>query len=71
MTRLLTTSAIAFGLAAGAVHAQVTLTMWTESASAPESVFAQEFSAMDNGITIEVREIRFDDLVADTLRAFA
>ncbi len=71
MTRLMTTTALALSLAAGAAQAQVTLTLWTESASAPEGVFAREFSEMDNGITIDVREIRFDDLVADTLRAFA
>ncbi|MCC5967367.1 MAG: sugar ABC transporter substrate-binding protein, partial [Natronohydrobacter sp.] len=71
MTRLLTTTAAALALTASAAQAQVTLTLWTESASAPEGVFAREFSEMDNGITIDVREIRFDDLVADTLRAFA
>jgi multiple sugar transport system substrate-binding protein len=72
MTRILTTSALAFAVSAGGALAQdVTLTLWTESATAPEGVFAQEFSAMDNGITIDVREIRFDDLVTDTLRAVA
>lgn len=71
MHRLLTTTALALGLMAGAAQAQITLTLWTESASAPEGVFAREFSELDNGITVEVREIRFDDLVADTLRAFA
>ncbi len=65
-------SAIAIAIGAGGAWAQdVTLTLWTESASAPEGVFAQEFSEMDNGITIDVREIRFDDLVTDTLRAVA
>ncbi len=65
-------SAVAIALGASAVWAQdVTLELWTESATAPEGVFAQEFSEMDNGITIDVREIRFDDLVTDTLRAVA
>lgn len=71
MTRLLTTTAFALAMTATAAQAQVTLTLWTEGGSAPEGVFAREFSEMDNGITIDVREIRFDDLVADTLRAFA
>ncbi len=71
MNRTFLTSALTLGLAATAAQADVELTLWTESATAPEGVFAREFSEMDNGITIDVREIRFDDLVADTLRAFA
>ena len=72
MSRIITTSALALTIGASAAMAQdVTLTLWTESATAPEGIFAQEFSEMDNGITIDVREIRFDDLVTDTLRAFA
>lgn len=72
MTRMFTSSVLALTVSAGAAMAQdVTLTLWTESATAPEGVFAQEFSEMDNGITIDVREIRFDDLVTDTLRAVA
>ena len=58
-------------LASTAFAQDVTLTMWTESSNAPEAVFAQEFSEMDNGVTIDVREVRFEDLVAETLRAFA
>jgi multiple sugar transport system substrate-binding protein len=72
MTRIFATSALALALGAGGALAEdVTLTLWTESATAPEAVFAQEFSAMDNGITIEVRQIRFDDIVTETLRAVA
>ncbi|RMA42324.1 ABC transporter substrate-binding protein [Rhodophyticola porphyridii] len=72
MTRLVYASVLALMTGAGGAAAQdVTLTLWTESATAPESVFAQEFSAIDNGVTIEIREIRFDDLVTDTLRAVA
>lgn len=71
MHKLLGASALVLALSCGSAAAQVTLTLWTESANAPESVFAQEFSAMDNGITIDIREIRFDDLVTDTLRAVA
>ena len=71
MKRLIGASALALALSTSGAFAQVTLTLWTESATAPESVFAQEFSDMDNGITVDVREIRFDDLVTDTLRAVA
>ncbi len=72
MIRIYAASALAIAIGASAAMAQdVTLTLWTESATAPEGVFAQEFSEMDNGITIDVREIRFDDLVTDTLRAVA
>lgn len=72
MKRLIGTSALALLLGAPAAWAQdVTLTLWTESATAPEGVFAREFSELDNGITIDVREIRFDDLVTETLRAVA
>ncbi|WP_421724186.1 ABC transporter substrate-binding protein [Bauldia sp.] len=63
--------ALGVGCLAAASAQATTLTMWTESSNAPEGVFANEFSEMDNGITIEVREVRFDDLVAETLRAFA
>ncbi|MEM9999692.1 MAG: sugar ABC transporter substrate-binding protein [Pseudomonadota bacterium] len=72
MMKRLTLGTLAGMLMASTAFAQdITLTMWTESSNAPESVFAQEFSEMDNGITIDVREVRFDDLVAETLRAFA
>jgi multiple sugar transport system substrate-binding protein len=72
MTRYIATSALALSIGAGAGWAQdVTLTLWTESATAPEGVFAQEFTEMDNGISIDVREIRIEDLVTDTLRAVA
>lgn len=59
-------------LATSAVFAEdVTLTMWTVANNPPEAVFAKEFSEMDNGIKIDVREVKFDDIIAETLRAFA
>ncbi|MDF1670256.1 MAG: sugar ABC transporter substrate-binding protein [Roseovarius sp.] len=71
MKKLLLASA-AWCLAASAAFAQdVTLTMWTVANNAPEAVFAKEFSDKDNGIKIDVREIKFDDIIAETLRAFA
>jgi len=59
-------------LAAGPALAEdITLTLWTEQAQGAEATFAREFSDMDNGIKIEIREVRFDDIVTETLRAFA
>ena len=59
-------------LAPSALAQDVTLTLWSDQgAEGVEGTFASEFSAMDNGIKIEVRQIRFDDLVTETLRAFA
>ncbi len=71
MKKLLMACAV-WSLAASTAWAEdVTLTMWTVANNAPEAVFAQEFSEMDNGIKIDVREIKFDDIIAETLRAFA
>ena len=71
MKRTIGVAVLTATMGGGVLAQDVTLTLWTESATAPEGVFAQEFSEMDNGITIDVREIRFDDLVTDTLRAVA
>ncbi len=68
-----TLTALAFSalLTSTAMAQDVTLTLWTESATGAEATFANEFTEMDNGVTIEVREVRFDDIVTETLRAFA
>jgi multiple sugar transport system substrate-binding protein len=71
MKRTFTALAFSALLTSTAIAQDVTLTLWTESATGAEATFAGEFSEMDNGITIEVREIRFDDIVTETLRAFA
>lgn len=71
MKRTLTALAFSALLTSTALAQDVTLTLWTESATGAEATFAGEFSEMDNGITIDVREIRFDDIVTETLRAFA
>jgi len=71
MKRTFTALAFSALLTSTAMAQDVTLTLWTESATGAEATFAGEFSEMDNGITIEVREIRFDDIVTETLRAFA
>lgn len=54
-----------------ALAEDITLTLWTEQSQGAEATFAREFSDMDNGIKIEIREVRFDDIVTETLRAFA
>ncbi|MGP1397650.1 MAG: ABC transporter substrate-binding protein [Inquilinaceae bacterium] len=71
--RTLIISLMSAGLLSTAAWAQdVTLTLWSEQgAEGVEGTFATEFSAMDNGITVEIRQVRFDDLVTETLRAFA
>lgn len=71
--RTLMISLMSAGLLSTAAWAQdVTLTLWSEQgAEGVEGTFATEFSAMDNGITVEIRQVRFDDLVTETLRAFA
>lgn len=65
---------LAAGLLAGPAAAQedVVLQLWSEQdQTGVEGTFATEFSEMDNGITVEIRQVQFDDLVAETLRAFA
>lgn len=60
----------AFGSAAFAED--VTITIWSlDDETQPAYTYAQEFSAMDNGITIDYREIQFDDVVSESMRAFA
>jgi len=71
MKRLVGLSAFALAIGMTPALADVELTLWTESMTTPEAKFASEFTEMDNGITIDVREVRFDDLVAETLRAVA
>ncbi len=72
MQRLLSGLIGAGLLSTAALADDITLTLWSEQdATGVEGTFATEFSAMDNGITVEIRQVRFDDLVAETLRAVA
>lgn len=49
-----------------------TITMWSlDDSKEMAYIFSEEFTAMDNGITVDYREINFDDLVAEAMRAFA
>lgn len=59
-------------LAAPAFAEPVTITFWSEHGEgAMDFVLAQEFDAMNDDVVIEYRQVRFDDIVSDTLRAFA
>lgn len=60
----------------GAAHAEdVTVTVWSidgsASANGPSVLFSKEFDEMDNGINVEYRAIPFDEIVNETLRAYA
>lgn len=59
--------------AATPVSAQdVTVRMWSiDDEIRPAWNYAREFSEVDNGITIEYRQIPFDDLVNEAMRGFA
>ena len=54
-------------------HAEdVTITIWSlDDENQPAMNLAQEFSDMDNGITVNYRMIQFDDVVTESMRAFA
>ncbi|PRY76561.1 multiple sugar transport system substrate-binding protein [Yoonia maritima] len=54
-------------------HAEdVTITIWSlDDENQPAMNLAQEFSDMDNGITVDYRMIQFDDVVTESMRAFA
>jgi len=63
---------LALGPAAAAQDDVVTLTFWSgHGEGAMDHELAREFDEMNPDIAIEYRQIAFDDIVADTLRAFA
>lgn len=70
---LFASSAIALMLLGNqAIAEDVTITMWSaDDDIRPDYHYAKEFTDMDNGITIEYREIQFDDLVTEAMRAYA
>src|SRR5690606_6315269 len=70
------------GLALGALVAatsaqgqeEVTVTVWSIDGAnqvGPSDTFSAEFDAMDNGINVEYRILQFDEIVNETLRAYA
>ena len=59
-------------IAANAMAEDVTITIWSlDSDVQPAQVFAKEFSELDNGIKVNYRRIQFDDVVSESMRAFA
>lgn len=72
MKHVLLTALGASVLATSALAEDVVLTLWAaQGVDGPEGRFATEFSEMDNGITMDIRQVKFDDLVTETLKAFA
>lgn len=70
---MLGASTAAMLICAGAVSAQdVTITVWSlDDENQPAYNLAKEFNDMDNGISVEYREVQFDDVVTEAMRAFA
>ncbi|WDQ97931.1 sugar ABC transporter substrate-binding protein [Devosia sp. J2-20] len=55
-----------------AAQEDVTITIWSlDDENQPALNLAREFSEMDNGITVDYRQIQFDDVVSESMRAFA
>src|SRR5690554_3412844 len=73
---LLASLAIGALVAATPAYAQedVTITVWSIDGAnqvGPSDTFSAEFDEMDNGINVEYRILQFDEIVNETLRAFA
>ncbi|GHA18694.1 ABC transporter substrate-binding protein [Devosia pacifica] len=73
---LMTGVALATVAMAGAAFAQedVTITVWSIDGAnqvGPSDTFSAEFNEMDNGINVEYRILQFDEIVNETLRAYA
>lgn len=63
-------SVSAFGLSAKAED--VTITVWSlDKDVQPAPNLVKEFNAQNNGIKIEYREIQFDDVVSEAMRAYS
>ena len=74
--RLLAGAAVsALALTTGALaQDEVTITVWSIDGAnqvGPSDTFSKEFDEMDNGINVEYRILQFDEIVNETLRAFA
>lgn len=64
---------ISFSTAAYAQE-DVTITVWSIDGAnqvGPSDTFSKEFDEMDNGINVEYRALQFDQIVNETLRAYA
>ena len=57
-----------------ALAEDVTITVWSIDGAqsvGPSDTFSKEFDEMDNGINVEYRAMQFDEIVNETMRAFA
>jgi multiple sugar transport system substrate-binding protein len=75
-TRIALLAGVALGVIglSQSAFAQVTLKVWSiDGADRPgvADTFSAEFDAMNDDVVVEYRQIPFDDLVNETLRAFA
>lgn len=77
-TRLLAGVAISATALSGAAFAQgepVTLTIWSidgaQGRPGPTDTFSKEFDELNEDIVVEYRALLFDDLINETLRAYA
>lgn len=63
------------GVSAGAIaaHAEdVTLTLWSlDRDIQPAPNLINEFNKLNNGIKIEYRQLQFDDVVSEAMRAYS
>lgn len=67
---LATTSLLSLGSAMA--QDEVTITIWSlDDANQPALNLAREFDELEPGIKVEYREIQFDDVVSEAMRAFA
>jgi multiple sugar transport system substrate-binding protein len=74
--RLLAGAAFSAMALSGPLAAQdeVTITVWSIDGAnqiGPSDTFSKEFDEMDNGINVDYRILQFDEIVNETLRAFA
>ncbi|SMQ61827.1 carbohydrate ABC transporter substrate-binding protein, CUT1 family [Devosia lucknowensis] len=59
-------------LAPAIAQDEVTITIWSlDDANQPALNLAREFDELEPGIKVEYREIQFDDVVSEAMRAFA
>ncbi|MGZ9809469.1 ABC transporter substrate-binding protein [Pseudoroseicyclus sp. H15] len=75
-TKFLGGAALSVLALAGPALAQdnVTVTVWSidgAQSEGPSDTFSADFNALDNGITIDYRSVPFDEIVNETLRAYA
>src|SRR5882757_2086784 len=63
-------SVSAFGLSARAED--TTITVWSlDKDIQPAPNLVKEFNALNNGIKVDYREIQFDDVVSEAMRAYS